>query len=254
MGKRELAAASVSARGQRLRSVARRLALVLLPLAPACGGGGGSNGNGGGCPGELFATGFATPYTYTPGSGQCSFTGDDSDPMVAAAGSADFNGSELCGQYVHVTGPLGSVDVRIVDLCPGCVAGDLDLNGPAYAVIGPAAGPAPITWHTIPDPTGGNVAYHVGAGSNPFFLQVQPRHGRYGIASLEYLAPSGFVAVPREAYDYFTVTPGAVGQASLSDPFTVRITDVNGATLVQSGIPLTPDTTFAGSSQFPACE
>ena len=235
---------------------ARGVALLLLALAPACGGGGGgSNPGSGGCPGELTGAGFATSYVYTPGSGTCSFVGDDSDPMVAAAGPADFNGSELCGQFIRMTGPLGSVDVRIVDTCPSCAAGNFDLNQPALAVIGVVSGPpVPITWKTIPDPTGGNVSYFVGSGSNPFFLQVQPRHGRYGIASVEYLGPSGYVTLPRETYNFFTATPATVGGTSLNSPFTVRVTDVNGQSLVQTGIPLTGGTTFAGSSQFPACE
>ena len=133
---------------------ARRFALFLLALAPACGGGSGSNGGAaGGCPGELSGVGYATSYVYVPGSGTCGFVGDDSDPMVAAANSTDFAGSEMCGQYIRVTGPLGSVDVRIVDLCPSCPAGDFDLNQTAFAMIG-SSGAVSITWHTIPDPAG----------------------------------------------------------------------------------------------------
>src|SRR5436190_320246 len=72
-------------------------------------------------------SGFATFYAYTPGSGACGF-GDDFASPVAAANPVDYAGSKLCGSWVHVTGPLGSVDVRIVDLCPSCAAGDLDLD------------------------------------------------------------------------------------------------------------------------------
>src|SRR5262245_39260780 len=82
---------------------------------------------------DQSGSGFATFYSYVPGSGACSFAGDDFGSLVAAANPVDYANSKLCGSYVHVTGPLGSVDVRIVDLCPSCAAGDLDLNAAAFA-------------------------------------------------------------------------------------------------------------------------
>ena len=58
--------------------IARPFALFLLALVSACGGGSGSGGGGaGGCPGELSGVGSATSYVYAPGTGACSFVGDD---------------------------------------------------------------------------------------------------------------------------------------------------------------------------------
>jgi expansin (peptidoglycan-binding protein) len=45
------------------------------------------------------------------------------------------------------------VVVRIVDLCPGCGLGDLDLSMTAFAKIAPLSrGRVPITWHFVPCP------------------------------------------------------------------------------------------------------
>lgn len=208
------------------------------------------------CSGDYSSAGHATAYSYAPGSGQCSFVGDDSDPMVAAANPVDWAGSQMCGRYVHVTGPLGSVDVRIVDECPSCAAGDLDMNTVAFSAIANLSdGRVAINWHTIPDPTGGNIGVHISSATNPYYMQIQPRHGRYGIASVEFLSPSGYLAVPRGTDNYFNVDYTFAGPSGLlPDPFTIRMTDVNGQVVTQAGIPIVAGSTFASSVQFPACE
>ena len=56
------------------------------------------------------------------------------DLMVAAMNAEEYDNAAYCGAYVHgVTGPKGEVTVRIVDLCPECRAGHLDLSQEAFA-------------------------------------------------------------------------------------------------------------------------
>ncbi|KAL0080083.1 RlpA-like double-psi beta-barrel-protein domain-containing protein-containing protein [Phycomyces blakesleeanus] len=46
------------------------------------------------------------------------------------------NNNPLCGRYVKVNGPNGtSVRVKIVDTCPGCASGDLDLSPAAFTKL-----------------------------------------------------------------------------------------------------------------------
>ena len=206
------------------------------------------------CSGTLSGSGQATYYSYTPGNGNCSFIGDDSDAMVAAINIVDYDNSAMCGRYLRITGPNGSVDVRIVDSCPSCSQGDVDLNEPAFSQIADlSAGVVAISWTTIPDPTTGKVQYYISSGSNPYYMQLQPRHTRYGISSLEYLSPSGYVTAPRTSYNDFIIDSNLGVPVPLENPFTVRITDVHGQVLVQSGIPFSPGNTFDGDSQFPLC-
>jgi len=198
-------------------------------------------------------SGFATFYSYVAGTGACSF-GDDSATPVAAANPVDYAGSELCGSWVEVTGPLGSAVVRVVDLCPSCAAGDLDLDATAFASIAnPAAGRVPITWHTIEDPLEENVFVQIRPGSNAFFLQVQPFATRYGVASVEYLAAGGYVTARRESYNYFTID-GSITPTPLASPFTLRVTDVNGQAMAIPGIPLSGGHLHPAGQQFPACD
>lgn len=95
-------------------------------------------------------SGQATYYA-ADGRGACGFKATPNDLMVAAMNGAQYN-KGWCGQCVLVTGPKGtSIKVRIVDLCPGCAQGGLDLSKEAFAAISPlSAGRIKITWHVVP--------------------------------------------------------------------------------------------------------
>jgi expansin (peptidoglycan-binding protein) len=94
-------------------------------------------------------SGQATYYN-ADGTGACGFKATPNDLNVAAMNGSQYKKS-LCGQCVLVTGPKGMVKVRIVDLCPGCAQGDLDLSKQAFAAISPlSAGRIKIKWHFVP--------------------------------------------------------------------------------------------------------
>jgi expansin (peptidoglycan-binding protein) len=96
-------------------------------------------------------TGEATYYD-ADGTGACGFSATPGDLLVAAMNKAQYQKS-LCGQCVHVNGPKGEVTVRIVDLCPGCKSGDLDLSEQAFEAISPlSAGRVKIAWSFVPCP------------------------------------------------------------------------------------------------------
>jgi expansin (peptidoglycan-binding protein) len=94
-------------------------------------------------------SGEATYYA-ADGTGACGFKATPSDLNVAAMNGSQYK-KALCGQCVLVTGPKGMVKVRIVDLCPGCAQGGLDLSKQAFAAISPlSAGRIKIKWHFVP--------------------------------------------------------------------------------------------------------
>ncbi|CAF1361840.1 unnamed protein product [Adineta steineri] len=45
------------------------------------------------------------------------------------------NHNSLCGRRIQVNGPRGSAEVRIVDRCPGCPYGGLDLSPAAFQTV-----------------------------------------------------------------------------------------------------------------------
>ncbi len=188
-------------------------------------------------------------YYYATGGGACSFDPSPDDLMVAAMNAAQYDNAAFCGAYVRVTGPKGAVTVRVVDLCPGCHAGDLDLSEEAFGEIAELAqGRVPITWQVVSPALSGPVAYHFMAGSNQWWTAVQIRNHRNPVAGLEYPRTDGeWVSVPRTSWNYFVQSSPGMGPG----PYTLRVTDIYGNVLTDSGIPHVAGGTVNGSGQFP---
>ncbi len=192
--------------------------------------------------------GIATYYPAT-GAGACGFDPSPNDLMVAAMDAPDYNNAEVCGEYVTVTGPNATIMVRIVDLCPACLAGHLDLSQQAFALIAPLRlGKVPITWQVVSPPIAGPIAYHFSGGSSQWWTSVNIRNIRNPVAKFEYLrAPNQWVSVPRTMYNYFVQGNPGMGPG----PYTFRVTDAYGNVLTDSGIPLVVGGTVNGGAQFP---
>ncbi|KAJ1659786.1 hypothetical protein IWQ61_001183 [Dispira simplex] len=101
--------------------------------------------------GEEFS-GDGTYYSPSVGTGSCGWLNSD-DEYVAALNADQFgnptnpNSSPFCGKKIKVDGPKGSVEATIVDKCPVCKHGDIDLSTGAFDQIADQAeGRVPITW------------------------------------------------------------------------------------------------------------
>jgi expansin (peptidoglycan-binding protein) len=201
------------------------------------------------CGEEEEHAGEATYYDAT-GGGACSFEPSPDDLMVAAANPTDFDGSAACGACAEVDGPDGTVVVRIVDLCPGCAAGDLDLSREAFALISPlAAGRVPIAWRYVPCDVDGPVRYHFKDGSNPFWTAVQVRNHRHRIIAVETRRPGEeWEALPRESYNYFVEADG-FGEGTAG----IRAIDVHGHIVEDEGLEHGDDVEVSGAEQLMAC-
>lgn len=203
------------------------------------------------CDAPAMHTGEATYYDFADGSGNCGFPATPDDLMVGAMNHTDYAGSAACGTCARIEGPSGTITVRIVDRCPECPAGDIDLSPMAFSEIAElSAGRVPIAWTYVPCDVSGPLVYHFKDGSNPWWTAVQIRNHRHAIARFEYLDADGaFVEVAREDYNYF-VEPAGMGEG----PFTFRVTDVVGNVITDEGVPLLDDADAPGGSQLPQCE
>jgi len=191
--------------------------------------------------------GMAT-YYHATGDGACLFGPSPNDLMVAAMNAEEYDNAAYCGAYVHVVGPEGAVVVRIVDLCPGCEAGHLDLSLQAFDLIGEVSqGIIPVTWQLVSPELTGPVAYHFKDGSNQWWTAVQIRNHRNPIAKFEYQTDGGqWVTVPRTSYNYFVEASG-MGPG----PYSFRVTDSYGNVLTDNGIAHIENGTVNGANQFP---
>jgi expansin len=195
---------------------------------------------------DTFYTGDGTFYN-ADGTGNCSFD-QAPDRMVAAMNTVDYAGSAICGAYVEVTGPKGTVTVRITDRCPECLKGDIDLSREAFALIAnPIDGRVTIRWRVVSPSLNGPIVYRFKEGSNPWWTAVQIRNHRNPIAKFEYLTRQGsFKEIPREQYNFFVESSG-MGQG----PYTFRVTDIYGNVLTDSGVVFREAGDSVGGQQFP---
>lgn len=226
----------------------------LLAAVAACGGGGngGGRGNGSGsCTAAPAPESGSGTYYAADGTGACGFDASPGDLMVAAMNADDYDHAAWCGACLEVDGPAGShVTVRVVDLCPGCSHGDLDLSEQAFAALSPlSAGRIAITWHEVACDVSGPVDYHFKDGSNAYWTAIQLRNHRYPIATLQAEDGAGtWTEISRVDYNYFVDTSG-LGPG----PYTLRVTDARGQGLEDQGITLGASVDRAGAAQFASC-
>lgn len=225
-----------------------RLRACVLVACAACGSDD-TNLPGGSCsdaPADAMGDGT---YYDADGTGACGFDASPNDLMVAAMNAPDYNNAAWCGGCVEVTGPSGKVVVRVVDECPGCAHGDLDLSPQAFAMLSPlSAGRIPITWHEVACPVSGPIAYHFKDGSNAYWTAIQIRNHRYPIASVEAQVGGAYTQISRVTYNYFVQTSG-LGPG----PYALRVTDTRGHVLEDAAIAGGDNVTQPGGDQFPAC-
>lgn len=87
---------------------------------------------------------------YSVGSGSCGGTNSESELVAALSEELMGSGSNgpYCGKSITVNGKDGkSVTVKVVDSCPECAKGDVDLSPTAFEKLGSLdTGVIPITW------------------------------------------------------------------------------------------------------------
>lgn len=184
-------------------------------------------------------SGEATHYELAAGGmGNCSYPSPPADQLYVALSPSEYGGSAACGSYLQVTGPDGSVTAEVIDQCPECQAGHIDLSEQAFARIAPlSAGLVPVTYRTIADPPlPGPLSLLVKAGSSAYYLALLPINNGNPLASVAVQqASGGWQELTRTTYGYWLASSGAG-----PGPFTVRLTDSLGHQATVTGITISP--------------
>jgi expansin (peptidoglycan-binding protein) len=191
------------------------------------------------CAAPVSGSGRATYFDGSKG-GNCSF-GPPSTNLYVALGPAEYQAGAACGGYIDVKGPKGSVRVKVVDQCPECEKGHLDLSQAAFARIGNVSeGIIPITYKGVSNPPlPGPLAFTVKDGSSQYWLAILADNHGNPLAKMEVRTPAGgWVAMKHTDYNYWLDENG-----DGHGPFTVRLTDVFGHQATASGITLSPGRT-----------
>jgi expansin len=176
-----------------------------------------------------------TAFYYNPlqAEDRCSIEPLARDGLYASLPSGQYGKGANCGAYLTITGPRGTVQAEIVDVCPGCSVGQIDLSTAAFARVQPLAdGHAPVTYQLARDPAlPGPLAVRVQPGSTSGSMAIQVlNHGN----PLTRVQVNGMNLNLRP--DGYWVAPSGAG----GGPFRVNVTDAFGNTAVLTGITLRP--------------
>ncbi len=170
--------------------------------------------------------------------GNCSYPSPPAGQLYVALSPSEYGGSAACGSYLQVSGPDGSVTVEVVDQCPECQAGHIDLSEQAFARIAPlSAGLVPVTYHTIVDPPlPAPLSMLVKTGSSAYYLALLPINNGNPLATVAVSQGSGgWQELSRTTYGYWLASSGAG-----PGPFSVRLTDSLGHQATVHGITISP--------------
>jgi expansin (peptidoglycan-binding protein) len=186
---------------------------------------------------QARVSGEATHYVLQ-GTGNCSYPGPPASQLFVALSPGEYGSAAACGSYVQVTGPDGSVTAEVIDQCPPCQAGHLDLSEQAFARIAPlAAGLVPVTYHTVADPPlPAPLSMLVKDGSSAYWLALLPIGAGNPVTSVRVSsATHAGHELSRASYGYW-LAPAGMGPG----PFTVQVTDSEGHQATVTGVTLSP--------------
>ncbi|MFC7548025.1 expansin EXLX1 family cellulose-binding protein [Plantactinospora sp. GCM10030261] len=184
--------------------------------------------------------GKATFYDSNGGGGNCSLPAAPANRMYVALGPGEYVGGAACGGYLDVSGPKGKVRVLIMDQCPECPTGHIDLSKEAFARIAdPVRGIVPVTYRGVVDPTSvGPLTFRMKDGASRYWFAVQVGNHGNPLRSVE-VQPAGggaFRSAVRHDFNYWIVDAG-MGPG----PYAIRVTDVYGHRATATGVKMLPE-------------
>lgn len=184
-------------------------------------------------------------YYRNVGRGACSLPAGD--VYTAAMNRHQYAKASLCGSCIEASGPKGSVIARVIDICPGCLPGTLDLSQEAFAKIAPLSmGRATVRWKFAECPNDTQMTVHRKGKKDRGQISLQVRRHAVPLKSVEVLSDTGWMRLQRQSYNRF------VGRGFPAAPWTLRLTDAWDRSVTDSGVTVTHEDTAPLSVRFPA--
>lgn len=206
---------------------------------------------------DEYFTGDGTAYTLGQTSaGNCNMMQalDFATTYYAALNDKQWDGLQNCGRCAEVScdddrcsDKSTSIVVQILDRCPECAYGDLDLSPTVFtALTGSTPSRYTIKWKFVDCPVSGNVNYCLKGGSNNYWTAIQPTNVATGVKSLQINGQD--TTMLGSAY-YYLLDGASQTQTDLTS-VKISLTDVNGNS-IEDTVSLTDSSCTEGASQFP---
>ncbi|WP_030270237.1 expansin EXLX1 family cellulose-binding protein [Micromonospora globosa] len=182
-------------------------------------------------------SGKATFYDSEGAGGNCSRPAAPADRMYVALGPSEYASGASCGGFLDVTGPRGTVRVLVMDQCPECAPGHLDLSAEAFARIAdPVQGVVKVSYRGVVNPRlSGPLTFRMKEGSSQWWFAVLVGDHGNPLRSVEVRQNGSWRAAQRQDYNYWLIASGAG-----PGPYEIRVTDVYGHRATATGIRMLP--------------
>tara|TARA_R110002003_G_scaffold95_8_gene7312 strand:- start:33764 stop:34921 length:1158 start_codon:yes stop_codon:yes gene_type:complete len=195
--------------------------------------------------------GEATFYGGNTAGGMCSFTGYTvpSNLFGTALSDSNWDTAGACGRCVSVTGPSGTkITAMVTDQCPGCGSNHVDLYPDAFAKLAdPSKGVINVSWDFVPCGISSPIVLKNKEGTSKFWFSMQVMNTNVGVAKLEVSTDGGasWKATTRQPYNFFENSAGFG-----SDSVDVKVTSVDGKTVVVKGVSIAAGSTKTAGGNF----
>ncbi|RSH83336.1 uncharacterized protein EHS24_007014 [Apiotrichum porosum] len=196
-------------------------------------------------------SGTSTFYGGNLNGGACSFTTLSTLPSgiygTAYSGAVWDNAAE-CGACIEVTGPTGAtIKAMVVDECPECEQGHLDLFPDAFTAVGGTDGTVTTSYRFVECGLTSPITLHNKEGTSQYWFAMQVVNANEPVSTLEVSVDGGstWTAATRTTYNYFEYSAG-FGSASMD----IRVTSITGATITYEGATPDAEAQFTASSNF----
>ncbi|KAI0417439.1 carbohydrate-binding module family 63 protein [Xylaria grammica] len=200
--------------------------------------------------GSTAVTGTSTFYGGNLNGGTCSFTSYTLPSGVygtAFSGSA-WHSAAHCGACLQVTANGKSIIAMIVDQCPECDAGHLDLFENAFDALSPSSSDPLSTSYTFVDcPISSPLVLHNKSGTSAYWFSMQVVNANEPVSKLEVSTDGGstWKSTTRQEYNFFENSSGFG-----TDTVTIRVTSESGSTVVVKNVSVASDSQVTAGSNF----
>ncbi|RBQ65963.1 hypothetical protein FVER14953_11600 [Fusarium verticillioides] len=194
-------------------------------------------------------SGSSTFYGGNLAGGNCMFSTYTlpSGILGTAFSGQKWDNAANCGACIEVTGPSGTIKAMIVDKCPECDPGHLDLFPDAFKAVGGTDGIVKTSYKFVECGITTPLVLHNKEGTSANWFSIQVVNANEPVKSVQVSTDGGSTWKRTERKDYnFFENPAGFGKTSVD----VKVTSSTGKSVVVKNVGVTAGAQYKAGSNF----
>ncbi|KAG4256842.1 hypothetical protein FPRO03_03852 [Fusarium proliferatum] len=194
-------------------------------------------------------SGSSTFYGGNLAGGNCMFSTYTlpSGILGTAFSGQKWENAANCGACIEVTGPSGTIKAMIVDKCPECDPGHLDLFPDAFKAVGGTDGIVKTSYKFVECGITTPLVLHNKEGTSANWFSIQVVNANEPVKSVQVSTDGGSTWKSTERKDYnFFENPAGFGKTSVD----VKVTSSTGKSVIVKNVGVTAGAQYKASSNF----